>query len=69
MKRRLPMHPAMMLYFLVCVLALIWPGATIANRIDPMVMGLPFFFFWYLFWFFVTFIGLVICYRMEGKNS
>lgn len=70
MKRRTPMHPAMMVYFLVCVLALIWPGATIANRIDPIILGLPFFIFWYLAWFFICFIGFVICYRTEeGDNQ
>lgn len=69
MKRRMPMHPAMMVYFLICILALIWPGATIANRIDPIIMGLPFFIFWNLVWFFICFIGLVICYNTEGEEN
>ena len=69
MQNKMPMHPAMIVYFLVCVLALIWPGATIANRIDPMIMGLPFFIFWTLVWLFMCFIGLVICYNIEGGET
>ncbi len=52
-------------YFLVCVLAMVWPGAVVANRIEPMVLGLPFFFFWYVLWIFVVFAGTVILYRWE----
>lgn len=69
MGKRKPMHPLMMLYFLICVLALIWPGATLANRIDPMILGLPFFMVWYMAWFFIVFIGCVICYRTEDKEE
>lgn len=69
MKKRLPMHPAMMVYFIICVLALIWPGAAIANRIDPMIIGLPFFIFWNLAWLFMCFIGMVICYNTEGEDE
>ncbi|WPC73207.1 DUF3311 domain-containing protein [Vibrio porteresiae] len=67
--RQLPMHPLMMLYFAVCALAMIWPGATLANKIEPMVMGLPFFLFWYLAWLMVTFVGLIICYKTEEDDA
>jgi hypothetical protein len=53
------------IYFLVCTLAMIWPGAVVANRIEPMILGLPFFFFWYVFWIFIVFIGTIILYRWE----
>lgn len=58
------------LYFLVCTLAMIWPGAVIANRIEPMILGLPFLFFWYVFWVFAVFVGTLILYRLEygGKR-
>lgn len=52
-------------YFLICTLAMIWPGAVIANRIEPMILGLPFMFFWYVAWVFMVFIGTVILYRLE----
>ncbi|WP_202436366.1 MULTISPECIES: DUF3311 domain-containing protein [Vibrio] len=67
--RKYPMHPVMMLYFLICTLAMIWPGATLANRIEPMILGLPFYLFWYLAWLMVTFIGLVICFRTEEDDA
>jgi hypothetical protein len=53
------------IYFLVCTLAMIWPGAVVANRIEPMILGLPFFFFWYVVWVFMVFVGCVILYRLE----
>ena len=52
-------------YFLICTLAMIWPGAVIANRVEPMVFGLPFLFFWYVLWVFMVFIGTIILYRWE----
>ena len=67
--RKYPMHPVMMLYFLICTLAMIWPGATLANRIEPMILGLPFYLFWYLAWLMVAFIGLVICFRTEEDDA
>lgn len=58
------------LYFLVCTIAMIWPGAVVANRVEPMVLGLPFFFFWYVLWVFMVFVGALILYRLEhgGKR-
>lgn len=55
----------MSIYFLICTLAMTWPGALIANRIEPFVLGLPFMFFWYVMWIFIVFIGTVILYRLE----
>ncbi len=47
----------MLIYFAICALALVWPGALLANRIEPLVMGLPFFIFWYVAWVFALFVG------------
>ncbi|MDR5901623.1 DUF3311 domain-containing protein [Halomonas icarae] len=66
--KRLP-SKGMLLYFAICTLAMVWPGALIANRIDPIIMGLPFFIFWYVAWVFVMFIGLIITYRQEGQEA
>ncbi|MDL4864676.1 DUF3311 domain-containing protein [Halomonas elongata] len=57
------------MYFAICALALVWPGALLANRIEPLVMGLPFFIFWYVAWVFVLFVGLVIAYRRESMEE
>lgn len=58
------------IYFLVCTVAMIWPGAVVANRVEPMILGLPFFFFWYVVWVFMVFVGALILYRLEygGKG-
>lgn len=58
------------IYFLVCTLAMIWPGAVVANRVEPIILGLPFLFFWYVAWVFMVFVGCVILYRLEygGKG-
>ncbi|MDR5858006.1 DUF3311 domain-containing protein [Halomonas eurihalina] len=59
----------MLIYFAVCALAMVWPGALLANRIEPLVMGLPFFVFWYVAWVFALFVGLVIAYRRESMEA
>lgn len=70
MDRQKKIAIGMGIYFLICTLAMIWPGAAIANRIEPMILGLPFFFFWYVTWVFMVFVGTVILYRLEhgGKS-
>lgn len=58
-------HYGVAAHFAICVLAMIWPGALIANRIEPYVMGLPFLFFWYVLWMAVLFLGLWIAYAIR----
>lgn len=52
------------LHFAMCTLAMIWPGALIANRVQPMVFGLPFLFFWYVLWILVLFVGLFVAFTI-----
>ncbi len=70
MQRRRKIIIGMSIYFLVCTLAMIWPGAVVANRIEPMILGLPFLFFWYVAWAFMVFLGTLILYCLEfgGKD-
>lgn len=65
MRRGTKIALVMGLYFLVCTIAMIWPGAVVANRVEPTILGLPFFFFWYVFWVFMVFVGTLILYRWE----
>lgn len=65
MSRGKKIATGMGVYFLVCTLAMIWPGAVIANRIEPMILGLPFLFFWYVAWVFMVFLGTLLLYRLE----
>lgn len=46
--------------------ALTWPGLTVANRIRPFVLGLPFVFFWVGAW---VFAGLVVFWIMDLLES
>ncbi len=66
-----PRLPArwMLIYFSICALAMVWPGALVANRIEPFVLGLPFFVFWYVAWVFALFVGLAIAYQGEKKEE
>ncbi|MCA0918247.1 DUF3311 domain-containing protein [Halomonas denitrificans] len=59
----------LLLYFVLCTLAMVWPGALIANRIDPIILGMPFFMFWYVAWVFALFVGLVIAYRKDAEKE
>jgi hypothetical protein len=43
---------------LICVLAFTWPVTTLVNRIEPMVLGMPFFLFWHVLWVLIT-IGVL----------
>lgn len=65
MDRRKKIIVGMSIYFLICTLAMIWPGALIANRIEPIILGLPFLFFWYVAWVFMVFIGCAVLYYLE----
>ncbi len=38
------------LYLVTMAVAVTWPGAVPASRIEPMVFGLPFAFFWPALW-------------------
>ena len=55
-------------YFLVCFLANVWPIASVANRVEPMFLGLPFFLFWVVMWSVLAFIGVVALYLSEPAN-
>lgn len=57
------------LHFAVCTLAMIWPGALIANRIEPTVLGLPFLFFWYILWMLILFVGMWIAYVVRHRGG
>lgn len=53
------------LHFILCTLAMIWPGALFANRIEPTVLGLPFLFFWYVLWMLILFVGMWLAYLKQ----
>lgn len=69
MPRKRAINTAAAIGYLICVLAMIWPGALIGNRIEPFVLGLPFMFFWYVLWIFLLFVGLVVVYQLDTAGD
>lgn len=69
MSRKQVINTAGAVGYVICVLAMIWPGALIGNRIEPFVLGLPFMFFWYVLWIFVLFVGLVAMYWLDVAGA
>lgn len=47
------------LFFLLFVAAVTWPGMTLGNRIFPLVLGLPFSMVWIASWVILSFLVLV----------
>lgn len=58
-----------LIYFLVCFVANVWPVASIANRIEPFILGLPFFIFWTVLWSLLIFAGIVALYVSEQTRE
>jgi hypothetical protein len=52
------------------VLVMIFPIYGLANRVEPMVLGLPFSLFWIVAWIAVEFVGLLcfIAYEFSGSR-
>ncbi len=63
------LHAMAAVGWVICVLAMIWPGALLGNRIEPFVIGLPFMFFWYVLWVFLLFLGLIAYYWLEQRGE
>ncbi|MFQ5538217.1 MAG: hypothetical protein ACE5GJ_12295 [Gemmatimonadota bacterium] len=55
------------IYILCATLAVTWPGALVASRIEPKVFGLPFSFFWPAAWVAVTVPVLYGLDRVERR--
>ena len=57
-------------FSLVLLLVLIFPVFAVANRVQPMILGLPFSLAWIVFWLVVEFIGVIAFYRAEyGRRA
>ena len=69
MSNKHPLRVALVMLQIVCWLAVIWPGALLANRIRPFVLGLPFMYFWYIAWILVMTVGLFLLYHLEYRGS
>ncbi|WP_019413073.1 DUF3311 domain-containing protein [Paenisporosarcina sp. TG20] len=54
---------------MVPLLMLIFPLFEIGNRATPIVMGLPFSFFWVILWIIITFAALIFLYSLDPDNK
>ncbi|ARF18091.1 DUF3311 domain-containing protein [Sporosarcina ureae] len=50
-------------------LLLIFPLFELANRATPIVMGLPFSFFYIILLILLTFVGILILYRFDPDHK
>lgn len=56
-------------YVCLCLGALTWPGYHwLGNRIEPLVLGLPFSLTWVMGWVLLTFVVLVV-YHFTGQPT
>jgi len=58
---------SVILFFLVFVAAVTWPGMTLGNRILPLILGLPFSMVWIASWVVLSLFFLVALDAAEGR--
>lgn len=56
------------LFFILFLVAVTWPGMIPANRIRPLVFGLPFSMVWIAAWVLISFFVLLLLDWDEGKR-
>lgn len=57
-------------YLFLTLLAFTWPVYPLAgNRVEPMILGLPFTFAWNIGWVFLTFVVLTLFHRARGEGD
>ncbi len=54
-------------FFLLFIIAVTWPGMTPGNRIFPLILGLPFSMVWIAAWVVLSFLILVAVDSAEGR--
>ena len=65
----MPLRDALLaLYFVVCALAVTWPGfALLGSGLEPRVLGLPWSFAWSIGWIVATFVAL-LAYHLTASD-
>ncbi len=67
--RRTLRHLLYALFCVICLAALIWPGYLyLGNRIEPLILGLPFSLVWVVGWAIANFIAL-LAYDWAGRRA
>ena len=55
------------LFFILFIIAMIWPGMMLGNRTFPLVVGLPFSMAWIACWVILSFFALIFLDWAEGR--
>jgi hypothetical protein len=58
----------LLLFFLIYILAVTYPGMEPFNRIEPLIGGLPLSFFWVILWVLLGWLALALRYRADRKG-
>lgn len=56
-------------FFVVYLLAVIWPLATLVSAAEPMILGLPLSMAWAIVWILLGFVALLILDRFECRHE
>ena len=57
------------LFFMLFAVAVTWPGMVPFNRIDPLILGLPFSMAWIASWVLLSFLFLVLVDYVETTQG
>ncbi len=61
------LYRAILLFYVLITLALIWPVATIFSRVRPLVLAMPFSLFYIAFLIVTSFCVLLALFIWEGR--
>lgn len=53
----------------VLLLALTFPGYALANRVDPILLGMPFSMFWIVLWVVIGAVALLVVYFKDADKA
>lgn len=56
-------------FFILYAVALTYPGILPFNRIEPLILGLPFTIFWGALWVALSFVVLVWLLRIDASTK
>ncbi len=56
-------------YVVLFAVATTWPGAVPANRVEPLILGLPFNLAWVAMWVVLGFVLLVLLDRAVTRDE
>ena len=55
--------------FLLYLLAVTWPGATLFRAAEPLVLGMPLSMVWPIAWIIVGWITLMVLEHLENRDQ